>query len=352
MPSYKKVTLDAYARAGVNIDAGNEAVRLIKRHVHSARTSQVLADVGSFGGLFALPAGYRQPVLVASTDGVGTKLLIAARMQRFDTVGQDLVNHCVNDILVQGAKALFFLDYVATGNLQPSMIAEIVRGLATACRENGCALLGGETAEMPGLYRANDFDLAGTIVGLVEKKKIVDGSRIRPGDIILGLASTGLHTNGYSLARHIIFKKQRIRLDHYVPEFRRTMGEELLQVHRSYARVVFPLLAHGWIRGLAHITGGGLVENIPRILPPNCQAEIQPGSWPILPIFNFLQKVGKVSEETFYRTFNTGIGMVIVVRSHQVGDVQRVMAKAGEKIYTIGRIVPGKASVRFSHSRS
>jgi phosphoribosylformylglycinamidine cyclo-ligase len=340
-------TPDAYAAAGVSIDAGNEAVRRIKAHVRSTRTAEVLADVGSFGGLFKLPAGAKQPVLVASTDGVGTKLMVAAAMGRYDTVGQDLVNHCVNDILVQGARPLFFLDYFATGKLEPEVVEGVVQGLAKACRENACALLGGETAEMPGLYHGRDFDLAGTIVGLVEKRRIIDGSKVRPGDVIIGLPSTGLHTNGYSLARKMFFGDLAMSPQTFVPELSLSVGLELLKVHRSYLSAVLPLLSKVKVRALAHITGGGFLENLPRVLPKNCRAVIRKGSWPMLPVFKYLQEKGNLPDATAYRTFNMGIGMMIIVPKAQAELTLKTLRKHHEQAYVIGKIEKGRTEVKL-----
>lgn len=339
---------DAYAAAGVSIDAGNESVRRIKRHVRSTRTAGVLADVGLFGGLFRLPRGLRRPVLVASTDGVGTKLLVAAKIRKYDTIGQDLVNHCVNDILVQGADPLFFLDYFATGRLDPRVVEQVVKGLALACRENGCALLGGETAEMPGLYGQGDFDLAGTIVGAVEQSAVIDGSGIRPGDVLLGLPSTGLQTNGYSLARKILFTTLKLKPESRLPGMAVTAAEELLAVHRSYWRPVRELRKRFQIKGMAHITGGGFLENIPRILPAGCVAEIRKGSWPVLPVFSLLQSAGKVPEETMYRTFNMGIGLVLVAGEAEAGRMVRFLRKQGESVHGLGTVQSGKKSVRLT----
>ncbi len=343
----KKPTQDAYAKAGVNIDAGTEAVQRMKAHVRAARTKNMLADIGSFGGLFQLPQGVRQPVLVGSTDGVGTKLLIAGAMKRFHTVGQDLVNHCVNDILVQGATPLFFMDYFATGKLKPVVAEQIVKGLSIACRENGCALLGGETAEMPGMYQNDDFDLAGTIVGLVEKSVIIDGSKIKPGDVILGLPSTGLHTNGYSLARHIFFKQLKYKPESMVPELKCRAGDALLQVHRSYLPAIRPLLKRFTLKGLAHITGGGFIDNIPRILPEGCRADIKLHTWPVLPIFQFMQAKGKVEQTTMFRTFNMGIGMVIIVAAKDAAPVMQALRVQKETVYRLGEISKGKTGVRL-----
>lgn len=346
--TFKKIRpVDAYAAAGVNIDAGNETVRRIKAHVQSTRTPEVLADVGAFGGLFKLPVKLKAPVLVASTDGVGTKILVAAAANRFDTIGQDLVNHCVNDILVQGARPLFFLDYFATGRLDPKMVEQIVKGLALACRENHCALLGGETAEMPGLYLDQDFDLAGTIVGVVERKNIIDGKTIKPGDAIIGLPSTGLHTNGYSLARKLFFSDLMLTPKTVIPELGLSVAEALLAVHRSYLPAISPLLKKFTIKGLAHITGGGFLENIPRILPAGTSAHIRKGSWPILPVFSFMAQKANLPETTLYRTFNMGIGMVVIVPKSQAQQALNLLKQNKEKAYLIGEIKKGTRNVRL-----
>jgi len=292
-----------------------------------------------------VPRGYRQPVLVGSTDGVGTKLLIAGALKRYDTVGQDLVNHCVNDILVQGAEPLFFMDYFATGKLKPLVAEQIVKGLSVACCENGCALLGGETAEMPGLYQGEDFDLAGTIVGIVEKSKIIDGAGIKPGDVLLGLPSSGLQTNGYSLARQIFFKQLKLKSGAYVPELKTTAGEALLRVHRSFLPVIRPLLKTFKLKGMAHITGGGFLDNIPRILPENCRAAIRLNTWPVLPIFQFLQERGRIEQGTMYRTFNMGIGMVLVVSAPDAPKIMQALRARKEPVYRLGEITKGSRGV-------
>jgi phosphoribosylformylglycinamidine cyclo-ligase len=336
---------DAYAQAGVNIDAGNEAVRRMKRHVAQTRTPGVLTDIGLFGGLFALPGNYRRPVLVASTDGVGTKIMIAAQMKLYDTVGQDLVNHCVNDILVQGARPLFFLDYFATGKLKPAVAEQIVKGLSVACKRNGCALLGGETAEMPGLYQGEDFDLAGTIVGIVERDQVVDGSTILPGDKVLGLPSSGLHTNGYSLARHLFFKIMKLGVVSRYPGLPGTVGRALLKPHISYWPQIGPLLSKKRIKGMAHITGGGFIENIPRILPGSCAVEINLGSWPVSPLFQILVREGKLDLVTQYRTFNMGIGMVIIASPGDARFIQKALQAKKYPVYEIGQVIQGEKQV-------
>ncbi len=336
------VITDLYKEAGVNIDAGNEAVRRIKSLVRGTYNAQVVGDLGSFGGLFAFPAAdFQDPILVSSTDGVGTKLKVAFALQKYDTVGTDLVNHCVDDILVQGAKPLFFLDYIGAGTVDPAMIEAVVRGLALGCRENGCVLIGGETAEMPGIYSAGEFDLAGTIVGVVEREQLITGAAIRPGDRVFGLASSGLHTNGYSLARKICFEKLGLKPDDPVAGVTGSIGLELLTPHRSYFNQLYPLVHAKLLKGLAHITGGGFIDNIPRILPEGCAVRIQTGSWPVLPIFEFLQKAGGVSDDEAYRVFNMGIGMVAVVAPEQA---ERFKAEVPES-YLIGEIVTGDRRV-------
>ena len=313
-----------YADAGVNIDAGTEAVHRMKEHIRSTFNDSVLADVGSFGGMF-LPnlAGLTEPVLVSSIDGVGTKLKVAQMAGRHDTVGRDLVWHCVNDILVQGAKPLFFLDYFATGKLDPAVASDVVKGLADGCRAVGCALVGGETAEMPGLYHGEDYDVAGCIVGIVERSKIITGSTISSGDALIGLASDGLHTNGFSLARHVLFDKADYRVDSYVESLGTTVGDALLTPHRCYANAVLPLLDRFEIKGMAHLTGGGFYDNIPRILPSDCMAVVDRRSWQPLPIFTLIQEAGGVPEPEMFRTFNMGVGMVLVVPRE---DAQEIVA--------------------------
>lgn len=311
----------SYRDAGVDIDAGNRAVQMIKGLARSTFRPEVVTDIGSFGGLFAL-GSYRQPVLVSSVDGVGTKLKIAFALDRHDTVGIDLVNHCVNDILTCGAEPLFFLDYLATGRLVPEKVAEIVKGLAQACRETGCALIGGETAEMPGLYAPGEYDLAGFIVGVVEREKALDGRGIAVGDGVLGLPSSGLHTNGYSLVRRIFrladaepAAARRI-LEQRYEELGRTLGEELLEPHRCYIGALRGVLSK--IKGLAHITGGGLIDNVPRILPPGTAVRLQAGRWSVPPIFHLLQRAGEVETAEMYRVFNMGLGMIVVASAVEV----------------------------------
>ena len=326
----------AYARAGVDVDLSNRLKLEIQSVVKRTHGPQVLGKIGGFGGLFrANFSGMRDPVLVASIDGVGTKLKIAFAMNKHDTVGADLVNHCVNDIAVLGARPLFFLDYIGCEKLEPKVFRQLLRGLSLACRSTGCALLGGETAQMPGMYRKSEYDLAGCIVGVVDRTQIIDGSKIQPGDVILGLASNGLHTNGYSLARKILFEKMQLKPSSPLPGSTITVGKELLRVHKNYQ----PLLAKvpsGMIKGLAHITGGGLIDNGPRILPSNCDAIIETKSWRVPRIFQILQQNGDVDAAEMYQVFNMGIGMVVIVARQ---DAQR--AKSILRAKEIGRIERG-----------
>ena len=336
---------DLYKSAGVNIDAGIEAVKRIKKLVRGTYNQQVLGDLGSFGGLYSFPASeYHDPILVSSTDGVGTKLKIAFALNRYDSVGYDLVNHCVNDILVQGAKPLFFLDYIGTGSVNPVNIESIVSGLARGCRENGCVLIGGETDEMPGIYAKDEFDLVGTIVGVADRKKVITGSNIKPGDLVLGLPSLGLHTNGYSLARKICFDDLGLKPTDRVAELHDSVGDVLLATHRSYFKEVYPLIEDELIIGLAHITGGGFYDNIPRIMPSGCGVEINKGSWPILPIFEFLQKKGSVPDDQAYRVFNMGIGMVLICRPENLVQIQKVLSEC----YLIGKVTEGEPIVKLN----
>jgi phosphoribosylformylglycinamidine cyclo-ligase len=336
-----------YKTSGVDIDAGNETVRRIRTLAKGTFTPGVLSDIGAFGGLFRLPAGLQEPVLVSSADGVGTKLKLAFMSGRHGTVGQDLVNHCVNDILVQGATPLFFLDYLATGRLAPAVAGDIVGGMATACRENGCALLGGETAEMPGFYADGEYDLAGFIVGVVERARLVDGSGLVPGDVLIGLPSTGLHTNGYSLARRIVFEAMGLGFDSHVPGIELPIGEALMVPHRSYLRAVTPLLQRRLVKGLAHITGGGITENLPRILPAGTAARIDRSSWTVPPLFRALQHGGGVAEDEMFRAFNMGIGLIVACGSADAAEVQSALGAGGEQSVRIGQIVAGDATVSY-----
>ncbi len=347
-----------YKDAGVNIDAGTESVQRIKKLVRSTFTKNVLTDIGGFGALFdGSLKGYKEPVLVSSCDGVGTKLKVALLAKKHDTVGQDLVNHCVNDILVQGARPLFFMDYAAFGRLEPKIFEAIIKGFAKACKENGCSLIGGETAEMPGMYTIGDYDLAGFIVGVVERKKLITGRSIKPGDVVIGLSTNGLQTNGYSLARKILFEKCKYQTGTYLPELKSTVGEALLRVHPSFLKQVEPLLKNGLIKGMSHITGGGFLDNIPRVLPEKCGVEISLGSWPVLPVFDFLQKMGKIPRNEMYRTFNMGIGFILIVAEREAKQVltslkssKRLKVGANgysPKAYVIGEVVKGNRKVKL-----
>jgi phosphoribosylformylglycinamidine cyclo-ligase len=332
-----------YRTAGVDIDAGNETVRRIRALAKGTFTPGVLSDIGSFGGLFQLPIGEAaDPVLVASADGVGTKLKLAFMSGRHDTVGQDLVNHCVNDILVQGARPLFFLDYLATGRLAPQVAEQIVSGMAVACRENGCALLGGETAEMPGFYADGEYDLAGFIVGLVDRSRLVDGRDLVPGDVLIGIPSTGLHTNGYSLARRIVFDVLELTFDSHVPELGTSIGDALMVPHRSYLTTLQPLLDRQLVKGLAHITGGGITENLPRICPEGVGAVIARDAWDVPPLFTFLQEGGNVPDEEMLRAFNMGVGMIVACDARYQSEVLAMLQTGGGAGATaIGSIVEG-----------
>ncbi|HEV7859172.1 MAG TPA: phosphoribosylformylglycinamidine cyclo-ligase [Pyrinomonadaceae bacterium] len=340
-----------YTDAGVSIDAANRATAKIKELARETFNSRTLSEIGSFGGMFdaAFP-DLKQPVLVASADGVGTKLKIAFATGTHNTVGRDLVNHCVNDILVQGARPLFFLDYIATGVLSPEVVASIVEGMATACRENGCVLLGGETAEMPGFYPAGEYDVAGFIVGIVDRAQVIDGRAILAGDVVLALPSVGLHTNGYSLARKLFFEVAGYGVETHLPELGESVGVSLLKPHASYLRVLEGLLDKGLIKGLAHITGGGLLENIPRILPEGASVEIEPESWPILPVFKLMQEIGRVPDAEMYRTFNMGVGMVIITAPCDAPAILAHVRERGDQCYQIGRVREGNREVLIKGS--
>ena len=336
-----------YGAAGVDIDAKAAALSRAGAAIRSTFTSGVLGDVGGFGGLFRPDfSGYREPVLVASTDGVGTKLKVAIETGRHDTCGADLVNHCVNDILVQGAQPLFFLDYVAMGRLEPDVLTAVIEGVARGCRENGTALLGGETAEMPGFYADGEYDVAGTIVGVVDREKILDGSRVQAGDIALGLPSAGLHTTGYSLARKVLFhdmgKRPQDRLQELEGE---SVADVLLAPHRSYLAALEPLLEEDLVHALAHITGGGFYDNIPRVLPDGVDVEIRSGTWPVPPIFRLLEREGDVSFEEMHRVFNMGIGMVVFVAPSKLTRAAALLEKRGEPFWSIGQARPGHRQV-------
>lgn len=338
-----------YKSSGVDIDAGNETVRRIKKLAKGTFTPGVLSDIGSFGGLFKLDtAAYREPVLVSSADGVGTKLKVAFMTNRHRTIGADLVNHCVNDILVQGATPLFFFDYLATGRLSPDVAEQIVEGLARACSDNGCALLGGETAEMPGFYADGEYDVAGFIVGVVDRARIIDGRSISVGDALIGLPSTGLHTNGYSLARKIAFDELKLNADSHVPDLGETVGEAFLRTHRSYLPVIKPLLAGGLIKGMAHITGGGITDNLPRVLPPGTAARVNRTSWRVPTLFRWLGESGRVPEYDLRRALNMGIGMILVVAPGDVDAVRKDLLNAGEaNSVVIGDIIAGEPEVQY-----
>ena len=328
-----------YRQSGVDIDAGNEAVRRIKALARETYTSGVVSGVGAFGGLFALDRTIADPVLVASADGVGTKLKVAFMAGVHDTIGVDLVNHCVNDILVQGATPLFFLDYVATGRLAPDVIEQVVHGVASACRGNGCALLGGETAEMPGFYADGEYDIAGFIVGVVPRSRVIDGRTIEAGDALIALPSSGLHTNGYSLARTIAFDTLGLHVDSFVPELGETVGVALLRPHRSYLHLVRPLLDAGWIKGMAHITGGGIVENLPRTLPEGRGFSLDRESWTIPPLFTWLQRAASLDDAEMLRAFNVGVGLILVVATIHAGEVLDALHAANEPAWRLGTVV-------------
>jgi phosphoribosylformylglycinamidine cyclo-ligase len=329
----------SYRDAGVDIDQADRAVSAIRKMARATFTRGVLTDIGSFGGCFALPK-MRQPVLVSSVDGVGTKLKVAFATGRHDTIGEDLVNHCVNDIAVQGAKPLFFLDYLATGKLQADVVAQVVSGIARGCKQNGCALIGGETAEMPGMYADGEYDIAGTIVGAVEKSKIFTGAKVRAGDCLVALPSTGLHTNGYSLARKLLFDVAGMRVDSLIPESGTILADELLKVHRSYLKVITTLVDRKAIRGAAHITGGGITDNLPRTLPRGLAARIEGSSWMIPPLFQLLRAIGKVPEDDWRRTFNLGVGLIVVVPQRKSEAALASLRRIGETPWIIGEVIP------------
>lgn len=327
-----------YRQSGVDIDAGNEVVRRIKQLATSTYTPGVLSGIGSFGGLFALDGSVADPVLVASADGVGTKLKVAFMTGVHDSIGVDLVNHCVNDILVQGARPLFFLDYLATGRLSPDVAEQIVRGVAEGCRANRCALLGGETAEMPGFYADGEYDVAGFIVGLVPRAQVIDGRSIVAGDVLIGLPSSGLHTNGYSLARRIVFDHLGLTVTSVVPDLGESVGEALLRPHRSYLPAISPLLDRGWIKGMAHITGGGLTENLPRTMPEGRVPRVDRASWDVPPLFAWLQRAGEIADDEMFRAFNMGVGLVLVVGASDAGAVLGALRATGEPAWALGHV--------------
>jgi phosphoribosylformylglycinamidine cyclo-ligase len=337
-----------YADAGVDIERSNRTKQRIKYLAHKTFNRGVLSDIGGFGGLFSIDRKkYADPVLVSSVDGVGTKLKIAFEMGLHHTIGADLVNHCVNDIAVQGAAPMFFMDYFSTGNLEPEIAEKVVAGIADACKQNGCALIGGETAEMPGFYPDGEYDLAGFIVGVVNRDKIITGKDIQPGDVLVGLPSTGLHTNGYSLARKLFFSVARYTPESYVNEIKGKAGTELMKIHKSYWPILRRMIDAEAVAGMAHITGGGITENLPRVLPKGMGAIVEINSWPVLPIFEHLRALGNVPQDEMMRTFNMGIGMVLVVPAKKFKKAQTILERCGEKGYTIGRIVKGERKVTY-----
>ncbi|PYX95104.1 MAG: phosphoribosylformylglycinamidine cyclo-ligase [Acidobacteria bacterium] len=337
-----------YADAGVDIDRATRTKQRIKYLAHKTFTKGVLSEIGGYGGLFSIAKKYLDPVLVSSVDGVGTKLKVAFEMNVHHTVGGDLVNHCVNDIVVQGAAPLFFMDYLATGKLEPEVAERVVGGIAEACKHNGCALIGGETAEMPGFYKDGEYDLAGFIVGVVERERIINGKGVQIGDIILGLPSSGLHTNGYSLARKLLFEVAHYSPETYVNEIKNKVGNELMRPHKSYWPALKKMIDADCIVAMAHITGGGITENLPRVLPRGTGAAIQLGSWPMQPIFEHLQNLGNVPQDEMLRTFNMGLGMLLVIPSKKFKKAQSLLERAGEKAYAVGRIIKGDRKVLYS----
>jgi phosphoribosylformylglycinamidine cyclo-ligase len=343
-----------YADAGVDIAMADAAKQRIRHHASRTFTPGVLGGIGGFGALFALDSKkWKEPVLVSSADGVGTKLKVAMATGVHSTVGGDLVNHCINDILVQGAEPLFFLDYLAMGKLDPNVVEQLVDGMSRACRKAGCALIGGETAEMPGFYPPGEYDLAGFIVGAVDRKKILTGKNVKPGDALIALPSAGLHTNGYSLARKLVFETAKLKPDNYVAEVGNKIGAELLKPHLCYAPALKNILERGLISALAHITGGGIPGNLPRVLPSGVRAEIDLGAWPVPPIFKYLAKVGKIESDELLRSFNMGVGMIVVVPPENVRPVEADLKRRREKFFRIGRIErgdSGKARVKFAGS--
>ncbi len=338
----KKLT---YRDAGVDIDAGNLSVKLIKDSVKATYRPEVLGDLGGFGGLFAMSTKYKEPVLVSGTDGVGTKLRLAFMLDKHDTIGQDAVAMCVNDILVQGAEPLFFLDYLAVGKLEPEQVADVVKGVANACKESGCALIGGETAEMAGFYAEGEYDIAGFAVGAVEKSKIITSEKVKAGDVILGLPSSGVHSNGYSLVRKIVFDVKGFKGDEYIDELGKSIGEELLTPTRLYPKSCLPLIEKFDIHGMVHVTGGGYYENIPRALPENMGADIDATAWPVPPIFGLLKEWGNVDWHEMYRTFNMGIGMIIIASADEAEKIKADLESRNEAVYEIGRVTEGSHEV-------
>jgi phosphoribosylformylglycinamidine cyclo-ligase len=338
-----------YADAGVDIPGGDRAKERIKYLAQKTFNRNVLGGIGGFGALYRLDLQrWKNPILVSSADGVGTKLKIAFELGLHHTVGADLVNHCVNDIAVQGASPLFFLDYLASGKLDPEVTENVVTGLADACKANGCALIGGETAQMPGFYANGEYDLAGFVVGAVDRDKMVTGAGIKPGDVLIGLPSTGLHTNGYSLARKLLFEVAGYKPTQYVTAIKEKAGAALMKTHRSYLHVIQKLVAAGLTTGMAHITGGGITENLPRILPKGTAAQIELGSWPVLPIFDHLRELGQVSQDEMMRTFNMGVGLIAVIPAAKFTRAKSLLDRAEEKFYVIGRVIKGERRVLYS----
>jgi len=339
--------MTTYKESGVDVEAGYEAVRLMRQHVSKTFRPEVLTDIGGFGGLFALDRDkYKDPVLVSGTDGVGTKLKIAFLMDRHDTIGIDCVAMCVNDIICSGAEPLFFLDYVAVGKNKPEKVAEIVKGVADGCVMAGCSLIGGETAEMPGFYPNDEYDVAGFAVGIVDKNNIIDGKRIKEGDVLIGLASSGIHSNGYSLVRKVLNPSSE-KLSHYVEPLGSTLGEELLKPTKIYVKTILDLKERFEIKGISHITGGGFIENIPRMVPNGIRIRINKGTWPVLPVFSLIQELGNVSEGDMFNTFNMGIGMVIAVDREVAGDVIEYLNRRNERAYMIGELIKGEPGVEI-----
>lgn len=341
---------EAYKKAGVDIAAGNEAVERMKKHVKKTFRPEVLTDLGGFGGLFGLNKDkYEEPVLVSGTDGVGTKLKLAFMMDKHDTIGVDAVAMCVNDIIVQGAEPLFFLDYLACGKVVPEKIEAVVKGISDGCVQAGCALIGGETAEMPGMYQGDEYDIAGFTVGVVDKKKIIDGTTIAPGDVVLGFASSGIHSNGYSLVRRLLLEECGYALDQRLPELNdEVLGDVLIEPTRIYVKSALKLIEQVNVKGMAHITGGGFIENIPRVLPEGVNVNIEYGSWPILPVFQLMQDKGAITNRDMFTTFNMGIGLVVVVPADQAEKALQAASELGEKAYRIGTVTEGSREVTFT----
>ncbi|OXM13966.1 phosphoribosylformylglycinamidine cyclo-ligase [Paenibacillus herberti] len=341
---------EAYKQAGVDIAAGNEAVERMKKHVKRTMRPEVLGGLGGFGGMFGLDKNkYEEPVLVSGTDGVGTKLMLAFAMDKHDTIGIDAVAMCVNDIIVQGAEPLFFLDYLATGKVEPSKIEAIVAGIAEGCVQAGCALIGGETAEMPGMYTPEEYDIGGFTVGVVDKAKIIDGTTITPGDAVIGLASSGIHSNGYSLVRRLLLEQSGYSLQDTLPELDgKRLGDVLLEPTRIYVKPALKLVSRVTVKGMAHITGGGFIENIPRVLPDHVNVDIQYGSWPIQSIFSLMQEKGTITNRDMFTTFNMGIGLIVVVPADEAEKALSVLAELGEQAYRIGTVTEGSRIVTFT----